>query len=173
MSEFEYFYKDDYFDCELPVKGSTISAFLNIGFEFGPFENGDRFRKAKLPNGWVKRKFKEDFYHILDENNSVRALVFESEKKPFMYPDRRFSVGKVLDDLSITFIVYDNDIPVGEKQIEIFSKRLVLPDYKRYKSIYDSKVKELEINNPASKWLDENYPKWNDYEMYWGKDIKE
>ena len=168
MAEFKDHY-DNYYDYLLPIEGSDNSIYVSLGFEFNSFNNGDLYRSAKIPKGWSKKHDRDCWYKLLDDKNRKRVTIFEAkEGTPFMYPERRFSLGKEMDLTSVTFIAYDNAIVDGAVSINLFSSRAVLPDRRRFQEIYENKLKDLETNNnPAKKWLNDNFPKWDDFDSYW------
>ncbi len=165
--EFTCFY-DNYWNCQLPVHGSDSSAFLHMGIEFGSFADGDLLRDARLPQGWKKEPAKENWSNIVDERGCIRAKVFEHKDKALMYPERRFNCSREKHDLAVVFHVWDSDSNKS-KRICIFKKRFVLPDKKRFQKAYDQKVEEFTKLKVCEKWLDETFPKWNDYNAYWGE----
>jgi hypothetical protein len=166
-TKFTCFY-DDYWNCKLPVQGSENPSFINCGVEFGSFDQKDIFRDAKLPDGWRKiASSKPHWFNLVDNNKRIRAKIFEFDK-PFMYLERRFSYSKEEEDIAVTFYVWDNDYE-GAARSSIFRKRFVLPSKKRFKDAYNQKIKAYEQDNVCKKWLDETFPRWNDYNAYWGE----
>ncbi|KKN67678.1 hypothetical protein LCGC14_0459370 [marine sediment metagenome] len=166
MEEFECFY-DNYWNCQLPVSGSDNPSFISMGFEFGSFSESDKFRDCKLPDGWVKEEDnKKHWFTILDDKKRVRAKVFQLPKDPFMFPERRFSLSMIEEDIAVVFNVWDNDIG-NREQLSIFEKRYALPDRIRFRSIYDNKIKVHIAERVGQKWLNETFPKWDDYNAYW------
>jgi hypothetical protein len=168
---FTCFY-DDYWNCELPVRGSDNSAILHMGIEFGPFSEGDKNRGARLPDGWKKEKSDEnqkDWYDVLDDRGRVRIKIFQYKLEAFMYPERRFSTSMEESVNAVVFYVLDNNYKKGKEKI-IFKQQFALPNKKRFLDAYNKRIGAHIEEEVCKKWLNKTLPKWDDYGAYWNDD---
>ncbi|MDP2683485.1 MAG: hypothetical protein Q8P20_00355 [bacterium] len=163
---------DNYWECKLPIQGSDNSELLQMGFEFGPFADGDKLRFSKLPSGWTRADTDQKYWsNILDTRQRVRVRIFDFKENAYINVIRRFSTSHEQENLAITFYVWDNDYAINEKCVSVFSKRFVLPDQAVFKDIYKQKATAYILQDVSGKWLDETLPKWKSYCAYWNEDL--
>lgn len=170
MTEFKYTYPEDYWDLQLPVNGSHNPYFATVGFIFGSFEKNDKLRDTKLPKGWTAVTSNNDTIHLLDENMSRRALVKLGDNC-YMHPCRRFSLDLIeKSPIQIEFCVWDNDVKYNiEKALKVYSKLCPLPNKSQHPDAYKQRVQQYREEQACEKWLNKHFPKWNDYDSYWGE----
>lgn len=167
-NEFTNFY-EGYWDCKLPVNGSSNQDFLKLGFEFATFEEGDKYRDAKLPLGWtIIESTRERWHDIIDDRKSHRASVFKYGKKPYMHLERRFTTSIEGREFDVLFSAWDNDQEIDQPAVLVFRKRMIMPQRGRFKAAYNQKMEEFRENRFCESWLDKHLPKWQDYDAYWG-----
>ena len=158
---------------EVPVDGSTISDFILMGIDFGPFKEDASWRGANLPLGWrIEKDIREKF--ILDENGSKRAVIY-LKNKIHMRPIRRFNYGRhnpTDPDISIRFCLWDSKVPYPQKRKIILEKVHSLPSRKQHESTHktrgDQYFNEFEVF--IKDWLAKRYPNWEDSTNYWNND---
>lgn len=158
------------FDCDLPIDGSDLSPILEMGIEFGPFGEGDKWRPARLPIGWCFKKLNNQISVILDHMGNTRITIYLREKI-HMRPQARFYHGRDMYDKNFDtnarFCVWDRR--QGDKQSSqvVFERNYGVPSAKRDRQVHDSKVNSYRSSRDCERWLEENYPNWGNYNAYW------
>ena len=157
------------FDVELPVDGSQDQFFLDLGIEFGPFEDGDKLRLAKLPPGWTLQ-YSDEAKHsfIVNQDSVARAYVY-LKNGPHMRPINRFSISVNKSEDIIRIDIHDALVKFGERRKSILHKEYTLPDRQRHLDVYNTRAKQYEEETRAEfeEWLKEKYPNWQNDLAYW------
>jgi hypothetical protein len=160
---------------ELPVDGSEDSEFLKMGMEFGPFERGDKWRGANLPEGWsLKKKPGEKCSYVCDERQRARAAVFT--KVAQMRPLQRFRIGRDnhIDDPheNVLFCVWDFNVKCLDKPKVVFEVKHKVPSSKQHRDVHKSRVEiyRKRFEKKARRWLSRRYPNWESYSGHWDEE---
>ena len=165
---FKYTYPENYWNTQLPVKGSDEPTFPLLGFEFGSFTEQDLWRDANLPEDWDILVENSSSYFLIDKNKCKRVAVYRHPAH--MHLIHRFSVAVLeIDETTIEFVAWDNNIPYDENVLKIFSKSYSVPSKKQHPEIYKQRRQQYAEEKAAISWLNRNFPNWNDYAAYWGE----
>lgn len=160
--------EEDYYQIELPVEGSADPSLLKLGIEFGPFQEGDEWRPARLPDGWVLVELSDRHHVIQDGQGFRRANLFFNGNKMLIRPLTRFSWGKdrkhPRPNTEARLVVWDAKAP-GDQVV--WEELLFLPDAKKSPEAHRRVLKRHQEKKGCLKWLQENYPKWEDPNAYW------
>lgn len=160
----------------LPIVGTStpdqINQLTRMGIVLGsPVD--DLFRNVTLPAGWTKKVTDHDMWSkLLDEKGRERAHIFYKaafyDRSATFSLSRRFLVesytnctetGDILDRSnpnSEFYGIYVSDCGVPTKFFGAF------PSNYKQRAGLDEKFR-----NTATKWLEENYPDYQDAEKYW------
>lgn len=159
------FYED--FPIDLPVNGSADSGLLKIGIEFGPFEPDNLFRCARLPDGWKLSDREHKKIFVLDDKGRRRAYAIIDGKHSHISPMRRFSYNIDEDNTSVRFYVLDGAI-LGDKEDQVvFERKCNIPDLIQNQAAHEGQLESHEKARYCEKWLNENYPDWQNFDAYW------
>ena len=135
---------------KIPVKGSDNSALLHIGIEPGPFAKDDTHRVAGVSNNWYINEFKNKV-KVFDANNSLRASLVENE------------------DIRLELTLY-NRFVIDTKEISnnVFESLVIDNKSGQSKVVYNKKSNNKNNSiQSCNKWLNDNYPDWEDSSKYW------
>src|SRR3972149_6515461 len=121
---------------ELPVDGSQCSEILNMGIELGPFQFGDTWRGANLPEGWcIENQQKLKRSYICDGRKRARVIIY-TKKNVHMRLLQRFSYGQDScvenSDENVLFCIWDAGVKYPEKSKVIFEAAHKVPSRKRH-----------------------------------------
>ena len=158
----------DEYKFELPVDGSQDNEFLRMGFVFGRFEEGDKYRGADNSEGWKVVDHPPGRAFLVDNKDRTRAIIY-TKRYIHMRPILRFRYGKdpyiENADENLLFCIWDANVRYDEKQKVVFEKAHTVPNKQQHKAVHESREKfyysEFEVE--ARKWLNEKYPHWESY----------
>ena len=161
----------------LPVDGSSDSSLLEMGIEFGSFEDLFKMRGARLPVGWTVLKKTIANWVVKDELGRERAFVVSNRHQTIIRPLRRFSHGRdeYADDknVHVRFCVWDSAILDDREAQVVFEKGLNLPNKKSHKDAHEARLNVYVTHQFCEKWLSINWPNWANNNAYWYEEEKE
>lgn len=145
----------------LPTKGlQNIKEVLEaFGAVFGDGVEGDPlFRHVTLPAGWKKVATDHSMWsNLVDEKGRKRASIFYKAsfyaRDAFIRLSQRYTISS-----------YENDeyaIALDGKEVIHQSQPFEIVDGR---PTYESRGQR---EDEVKKWLDENFPEWNDPSKYW------
>lgn len=156
----------------LPKKiahGNTREQFETVGIKFGE-DADDLFVNCELPFGWTKRPTEHSMWsELVDEKGRVRALIFYKgafyDRNAHMSLSRRFVPGcmpeggweQKYDNETCARVAYVKDC--GEI---VWQSTPVAPSEQMAWYLIDEYLCRV-----ARKWLNENYPDWENPLAYW------
>lgn len=140
-------------------------------------EIDDLFSSVSLPDGWRKRNTDHSMWsNLIDEKGRVRANIFYKaasyDRDAFISPKRRFSISTepVGGWDSERPYKYHSVVRDCEKVVFASPETSIEPDFNRNNPdiwrewLHEEKEK---ISDHSTRWLQENYPNWEDYKAYW------
>lgn len=139
----------------------------SLGFVFG--ENADDiFTYVQFPKGWKKEATEHSMWSdLLDDKGQKRGSIFYKaafyDRSAHMNLDRKISYGQVYDHHDsyvkngLQYFVTDGENVLYETELKMFEKKYE-DDYWK---LDDAARIEVE------KWINENYPDYNDPMAYW------
>lgn len=163
----------DIFPHQLPVDGSADSSFLEMGIEFGPFEDKAPYRDSKLPEGWtiLQEAIKKNL--VIDDMGNSRAYILLGDR-PLIRPLRRFDHGRDTyasdQNTRVRFCVWDFAIKGSRDDQVVFKKTLDLPDIQANKAAHNGRLESYMKARFCEKWLAINYPNWENTNAYWNEE---
>ena len=146
----------------LPIDGPRRELEL-LGFQFGERESDDDiFIPVQFPEGWSKKPTEHSMWsHLLDDKDRVRGSIFYKaafyDRNAHMRLERRYSCQRhyELKENEIQYLIKDGDKTIFETEI------VQVAEGQKFYDIADV------VEATAVKWLEDNYPDYNDVKAYW------
>jgi len=161
------------YDVSLPVVISENQFLIGLGVEFGPFQSGDKWRQSRIPLGWsIKRDGKSDNHiYLVDSNNSFRSFIYTNKNSSKVKIMFRFHFGideSILDRTTKVRLCVWDKFGAGDKLGKVvFEVSYSLPNLRVNKNAHQRLLESFNNKDECGKWLNDNYPDWNDSSAYW------
>lgn len=160
----------------LPINGSEDSELLKMGIEFGPFQKGDKWRGANLPDGWVFHKRDKESY-ICDDRKRARAIIYIGAA--IIRPIQRFRIGTdsyvSRPDENIRLCIWDSNVVFPRKPKVVFEVTHPLPNRSQHLEAHNNRagIYKNDFDKKAKAWLADKYPDWESYSGHWDEEDEE